>query len=54
MIYVIDRAAATGVLERRDEIAARGIEIRDLSNAAATRPLASLAFTRDPASGLLG
>lgn len=54
MIYVIDRAAATGVLERRNEIAARGIEIRDLSDAAATCPLASLAFTRDPATGLLG
>ncbi len=54
MICVIDRAAATGVLARRDEITARGIEIRDLSAATATRPLASLAFTRDPATGLIG
>lgn len=31
MIYVIDRAAAKGVLDNRDTIAKRGIEIEDMS-----------------------
>ena len=54
MIYVLDEVAAAGVLARRAEIEARGAAIEDLRGAPAGRKLPELAFTRDPASGLLG
>ncbi len=52
--YVVDSAAAAGILARRAEIEAKGIAISDLRDAPAVAPLASIAFTRDPASGTLG
>ena len=54
MVYVIDREAAAGVLARRAEIERRGIAIDDRSAQAATVRVADLAFSRDPASGLMG
>ena len=54
MLYVIDRAAASGVLERRSEIEKRGIAIEDLSGQSASRRVEDLNFFRDPASGMLG
>ena len=53
MLYVIDRDAAAGVLERRAEIESRGISIDDRSAQAATVRVADLLFSRDPESGLL-
>ena len=52
--YVLDDAAAQGVLARRAEIEARGIEICDLRGQGHVVPLESIAFVRDAASGTLG
>ncbi len=54
MLYVIDRAAAAGVLARRAEIEKRGITIEDRSAQAAATRVGDLKFARDPESGLLG
>lgn len=54
MVYVIDEAAAAGVLARRSEIEARGVEIDDRRDQAAAKPVSALAFTRDAKAGMLG
>lgn len=54
MIYVLDEAAAAGVLDRRAEIEARGIVIDDRRGQGASQPISALAFTRDPDLGTLG
>ena len=53
MLYVIDREAASGVLERRAEIENRGIVIEDLSSGSAARRVEDLKFFRNPASGMM-
>jgi glucosamine-6-phosphate deaminase len=53
LLYVIDRAAASGVLARRDEIERRGILIEDLSDRGAECRVEDLKFSRNPSSGLL-
>ncbi len=53
MFYVIDRAAAAGVFERRAEIEARGIEIQDVSNRPAAVRVEDLKFCRNAASGMM-
>jgi len=52
--YVLDRAAAADLLPRRAEAEARGIEFVDATADPLPVRVADLAFTRDPASGLLG
>lgn len=54
MLYVIDRAAAAGVLARRAEIENRGIAIEDASADAAAERVEDLKFFRDPAAGTMG
>lgn len=53
LIYVIDEAAASGVLVRRGEIEARGAQIDDRRDRAASKPVSALAFARDAAAGAL-
>lgn len=53
MLYVIDRAAASGVFERRAEIERRGIVIEDLSGRSAACRVEDLKFFRHPASGMM-
>ncbi len=52
--YVIDEAAAAGILARKGEIEGRGIEIVDLREKGHVVPLESIAFVRDSKSGLMG
>jgi glucosamine-6-phosphate deaminase len=54
LTYVLDRAAAAGVLAARDAIEKRGYEIQDISDRQADTALAGLAFYRDPQTGRLG
>ena len=54
LVYVIDREAAAGILDRRADLERRGIVIEDLSGGEASRRIEELAFRRDPASGLIG
>ncbi len=54
LIYVIDHAAAVDVLDRREQIEARGVVIDDRSGEGATRRVSDLVFTRDPEHGGLG
>ncbi len=51
LLYVIDRAAASGVLARRAEIERRGVVIEDLSEGRATCRVEELKFSRNPVSG---
>jgi glucosamine-6-phosphate deaminase len=53
LVYVLDEAAAAGVLARRDAVEAKGCELID-RRAESCDPVDSLLFARDPASGLLG
>ena len=53
MIYVIDEAAAAGVLARRTEIEARGAQIDDRRDQSTFQPVSALAFTRDAEAGAL-
>lgn len=54
MLYVIDRAAAAGVLEKQKAIEARGITIQDVSSGVATLRVEDLKFFRNPETGLMG
>jgi glucosamine-6-phosphate deaminase len=49
LVYVLDEAAAAGLLARPDEVAARGSYLIDLRGRPYTR-VADLAFARDPVS----
>lgn len=53
VIYVLDRAAAAGVLERAGEIRRLGVEIEDVSDRGAEVPVSELTFRRNPDSHLL-
>lgn len=53
VVYVLDRPAASGVLERADEIRRRGVEIEDISSRAAKTAVSDLCFRRNPDSCLL-
>jgi glucosamine-6-phosphate deaminase len=52
LVYVLDEAAAAGLLARWDEVVAKGHEIAD-RRAEPCDPVASVSFSRDPGSGLL-
>lgn len=54
MIYVVDKAAAKYVLENKDEITGRGIEIEDISNDRAVKKVEELQFFRDPDTSMIG
>ncbi len=54
MIFVIDRLAAAKVLEKADEIRKRGIELEDRSAQRASVSVASLHFSRNPETCLMG
>jgi glucosamine-6-phosphate deaminase len=54
MIYVIDQAAASTVLENADAIRKQGIEIENLSYQNAKRRVEDLQFFRNPATGQMG
>ena len=54
LVYVLDREAAAGILERRADLERRGIAIEDLSGGSASRRVEELAFRRDPATGQIG
>jgi hypothetical protein len=54
MLCVVDREAAAGVLARRAEVEARGITIEDRSGQAAATRVQDLAFSREPATGMMG
>jgi len=54
MIYVLDRAAAEGIIRNRDVLQERGIEIEDISRDQASVKVENLQFRRDPEIGLLG
>jgi glucosamine-6-phosphate deaminase len=51
MIFVIDRLAAAGVLEKTDQLRKHGIELEDLSSQKATTAVADLQFSRDARTG---
>jgi glucosamine-6-phosphate deaminase len=53
MLYVIDREAAAGVLERRSEIEKRGIVVEDIRDRSAAGRVEDLKFSRNPASGMM-
>jgi glucosamine-6-phosphate deaminase len=53
MIFVIDRLAASKVLEKADQIRRRGIEVEDLSSQKASVSVSNLRFSRNPDTGLL-
>ena len=53
LVYVLDEAAAAGVLAQRDAVEARGCTIVD-HRGEPYRRVSDLAFTRDPETGLLG
>lgn len=52
LVYVLDEAAAAGLLERRDEVAARGYNMVDVRSEEYT-PVSELQFSRDPETGAL-
>ncbi|MBQ9344060.1 MAG: 6-phosphogluconolactonase [Kiritimatiellae bacterium] len=52
--YVVDEAAAQGILARRSEIEAKGFELVDLRGLGHVVPLESIAFVRDGKTGLMG
>jgi glucosamine-6-phosphate deaminase len=52
--YVLDEAAAAETLAHRTEIEAKGIRFLDLRGETGGKKVSELAFTRDPASGLMG
>jgi len=54
MVYVIDRLAAAGVLEKADAIRKRGIELEDRSSLGASVPVSSIQFSRNPETCLMG
>lgn len=54
MVYVIDEAAAAGVLARRTQIEARGVDIDDRRAQAASKPVSACMFSRDAEAGTLG
>jgi hypothetical protein len=54
MIYVIDKAAAKKVLENADRIGQRGVDIKNVSDQAASKKVEDLTFFRNPDSGLIG
>ncbi|MEA1927083.1 MAG: 6-phosphogluconolactonase [Candidatus Auribacterota bacterium] len=54
MIYILDRAAAEGVIRNQDVLQERGIEIEDISEGEARVKVEDLRFSRDPEIGLLG
>jgi len=53
LVYVLDEAAAAGVLDNEDEIRAKGYEIIDRRNGS-YETVQSLTFSRDPDTGLMG
>lgn len=54
MIYVLDRAAASGVLDHAAAIRKQGLVIEDLSEESAQRRVEELHFFRNPATGQMG
>ena len=54
MVFVLDRLAAAKVMEKADQVRKRGIEVMDLSAETASAPVASLRFSRNPETGLIG
>ena len=54
MIFVIDRLAAAKVLEKADQIRKRGIELEDRSSQLPSVKVASLQFSRNPQTRLMG
>ena len=54
MIFVIDRLAAAKVMEKADEIRKRGIELEDRSSQMPSVKVASLQFSRNPQTSLMG
>ncbi len=54
MIFVVDRLAAAGFLDRADRLREKGIEVQDLSGQQASAPVAGLQFSRNPETGLMG
>jgi len=54
MIYLLDRAAAEGVIRNRDLLQERGVEIEDISGGEALVKVEDLHFRRDPEIGLIG
>jgi len=54
MLYVLDSAAASSVLENTDPIREQGIEIENLSDQGAKRRVEDLQFFRNPTTGQMG
>ncbi len=54
MVFVIDRLAAANVMEKADQVRKRGIDLVDLSTQSASVPVASLQFSRNPETRLMG
>ncbi len=54
MIFVLDRLAAAGVLEKADEVRQRGIELEDRSSEGASVRVADLHFSRNPETSRMG
>jgi glucosamine-6-phosphate deaminase len=54
MIFVIDRLAAARVLEKADQSRKRGIDLDDRSSQSASVTVASLQFSRNAETGLMG
>jgi len=54
MIYVLDKAAATHVLENTTTLRDRGIDVEDISSRSESIPVEQLMFFRNPDTCLLG
>jgi glucosamine-6-phosphate deaminase len=50
VVYVLDRAAAAGLLDRIDEVRDRGVEVEDISSRGVSVPVSDLSFRRNPVS----
>ncbi len=50
VVYVLDLAAAAGLLDRIDEVRDRGVEVEDISSRGASVPVSDLSFRRNPDS----
>lgn len=51
MIFVIDRIAAAGIMDKADQLKKRGIDLEDRSSECASVAVADLLFSRDARSG---
>ncbi len=51
MIFVIDRLAAAGILDKTDQLRKHGVELEDRSSEQATVAVADLLFSRDARTG---